>query len=632
MIPHLVVALLAAQVDGGPDTSTRFETMVSAAGERQGTTLRDARMQEVGARTAVEALDYDPNVAPTTGQRGERIITLRGFAQTQLAVLLDGAPFSIPYDGQIDLDMVPAAMIERIDVAPGASSVLAGPGGLGGVVDLRTRRAGKGPLLFTQLEAGGLGRFEVNARASAKRGPFGVTLFSGFQKRDATPVPQAFVANSKEDGGARLNSDRSVGFIGIAASAQTGRHSFELTGWYLTGERGMPPSTTDDRPRFWRFGLWNAATVQVGHRYENDGMKIETMAWYRSAINRVDAYDSNAFDTQRTARAFSSLYDDASGGVRTRGSGHILENLLWRFWVGAQLEEHHSSANNAPDDDVSRVIVTGAPELEWKPFQRLTLLAGLQFDVEVPVKLPGSQLGLGPGPMLSAVFTAHPTLTFTLTGARRTRFPTLKERFSEALGFRITNPSLRPESAWHVGLTGSWKPVEGLQIDASGWNAEVNDLITEVRVAGGLAQLQNIASARLAGGELAISWRFRGLLRTRAGYVGQSTWRLSAPVGLLEYRPQHQGVLDVAVTPFPWLELWAGVRVMSERVFTNPDDARQLLTLPGNAVVDARIEGGPAFARVWVRATNLFDTLTTTEVGFPMPGRQILVGVSLQVD
>lgn len=616
-----LLLLVVAQADVG--TSSRFETMVTAAGEPIGHSMRDARMQEVGARTAVEALDYDPSVHATTGARGERIITLRGFAQRQLAVLIDGAPFEIPYDGQIDLDMVSAAMIERIDVAPGPTSILAGPNGLGGVVDLRTRRAGRGPLLLTQMEVGDYGRFEVNARSAVKAGPFALSLFSGYATRDGWPLSANFKPTFREDGRGRLNSDRRTGYVGAAASWTGGAHSLELTGWFLSGERGMPPSTLDDRPRFWRFTTWNTGTVQLGHRYEKDGVRIETMAWFRTAVNVVDAYDDTRFMTQTTPRAFSSLYDDQSLGLRTRGNGKIVDSLSWRFWVGAQGERHTSKASNDVPSDVSRLIITAAPELEWKPLPWLALLGGVQFDTSVP-------LAFGVGPMISAVLTPHETVSVTLTTARRTRFPTLKERFSESLGFALANPSLRPESAWHFGVSGFWQPMDPLKLELSVWDAEVEELIESVRVEGGLTQLQNISRARMVGGELAAGWRSK-FGRVRAGYVLQSTQRLSAPVGVLEYRPMHQAVIDGAVTPFPWLELWAGVRVMSERTFINPDN-RMLQTLPTAAVLDARLEAGPANVRGWVRVSNLLDADYSTEYGFPMPGRQFFAGITIQPD
>ena len=55
-------------------------------------------------------------------------------------------------------------------------------------------------------------------------------------------------------------------------------------------------------------------------------------------------------------------------------------------------------------------------------------------------------------------------------------------------------------------------------------------------------------------------------------------------------------------------------------------------TLPAAAVLDARIEGGPALVRGWLRVTNLLDADYATEYGFPMPGRQVLVGVTIQPD
>jgi outer membrane cobalamin receptor len=106
---------------------------------------------------------------------------------------------------------------------------------------------------------------------------------------------------------------------------------------------------------------------------------------------------------------------------------------------------------------------------------------------------------------------------------------------------------------------------------------------------------------------------------------------LSAPVAPLDYRPAHQATAELSLTPVPWLELWVGARAMSERRYVNPDN-RAVEQLQAVAVVDARVEAGVGPLRGWLRVSNLFDALYSTEYGFPMPGRQVLLGVSTALE
>jgi iron complex outermembrane receptor protein len=97
------------------------------------------------------ALQLLPGVsAMTGGSRYEQRYFVRGFTQRETPLLLDGIPVYTAYRGDIDAGRFTTYAVERIEVTRGISSVLHGPGALGGVVNVVSRR----PVSEREGEAG----------------------------------------------------------------------------------------------------------------------------------------------------------------------------------------------------------------------------------------------------------------------------------------------------------------------------------------------------------------------------------------------------------------------------------------------------------------------------------------------
>ena len=73
-------------------------------------------------------------------------VTLRGFgggARGRTLVLVDGIPFNEIYSGEVYWNAISLEHIERIEVSPGALSTLYGPGAMGGVINIITKKPEK---------------------------------------------------------------------------------------------------------------------------------------------------------------------------------------------------------------------------------------------------------------------------------------------------------------------------------------------------------------------------------------------------------------------------------------------------------------------------------------------------------
>lgn len=624
-----------------PPTLQLDEVVVSAevAGEGGSVrTLEREALEQSGAQSVVEALERDPAVLGSSGRRGERTFVLRGFEQRQVTVLWDGAPAYVPYDGLLDLGLLPLAAVERLTLVKGPGSVLYGPNGMGGAVNIVTRAPGRGPLAGLLAEHGSGDGLNLAAEHALRLGPLAYTLHGGWQRRTAFPLSGDFSPDPREGGGWRDNSDRSLYHLGGKARLELGHgHRLTLSGLLIDGARGVPPGLLEPVVRYWRFSRWRAAGLTLGHSgaYLGGRLELSELAYLRLFDNLVDAYDDAGYATQQTARAFHSWYHDQLAGARLRGR-LSLDGAPWgdtelRLWLSGQLDRHDEDPRTAGDAAITRGLLTLAPEAELFFGQRWSVLAGLQLDLELPGSTPAGDAAsrLGWGPLLSARFDPWEGLSLRAAVARRGRFPTLKERYTAAGGRREPNPDLAPESAWHFGLEGSWRGPRGLSVQAALYDAEVTDLIELVPLAGGKEQLQNIPGSRLLGLDLSLAARPWPWLELSAAYAWLHARRHQPRSGSdrLAYRPEHRAELSVGLYPLRYLRLRTALQVVGPRPYPHPASG-VWEELPAHALLHlhAEVDLLPGLT-LHARAQNLLDADTASQAGYPDPGRELWVGL-----
>ena len=103
-----------------------------------------------------------PGVTSTldgTGRRNERGIFVRGFGRWQVPLAIDGIRIYLPADNRLDFNRFLTQDLAKIEVQKGYVSVLDGPGGMGGAINLDHAQA-HGALrrgISVGLRRGGLG-------------------------------------------------------------------------------------------------------------------------------------------------------------------------------------------------------------------------------------------------------------------------------------------------------------------------------------------------------------------------------------------------------------------------------------------------------------------------------------------
>jgi outer membrane receptor protein involved in Fe transport len=70
-----------------------------------------------------QALDRMTGVMARVNSRGESVVRVRGAEERQTAVFIDGAPAAVPWDGRLDLGVLPVGLIGRVEVVKGAAPI-----------------------------------------------------------------------------------------------------------------------------------------------------------------------------------------------------------------------------------------------------------------------------------------------------------------------------------------------------------------------------------------------------------------------------------------------------------------------------------------------------------------------------
>ena len=357
---------------------------------------------------------------------------------------------------------------------------------------------------------------------------------------------------------------------------------------------------------------------------------MKVSAFYQTYDNTLDSYDDATFTTQDAPYAFRSVYDDDSFGATVTAAAWPTAHCL-KIAALFRSDTHREQPDT--DRSVARFSANtyslGA-EQEIRITTELRGLLGISYDLLHPTYDAG-------GAVRAALdeWGGHGGLVWDLSGSRfhahlglKSRFPTLKELYSENLGRNIPNPVLGAEHTWNAELGWSGSASSLLEIRIAAFASEVRGLIQNVFLEGGLRQLQNLGRARLQGVEFSsrLQWQ-RYTVQAAYTFLESRNTTEGASSTWLEHRPGHVLALSADVELPLALGLRTEVTYVGSQHSTNLDDGSWQI-LDGYWLVNLRGSFNPvAPLELFVRFQNLTDTYYETEYGYPQPGRSVVAGI-----
>ena len=446
------------------------------------------------ATNAVEALQYLPGIAldfkPSRNQSG---ILIRGFDTRQVGLYWDGIPIYVPYDGYADIGRFLTSNVAEIQVAKGYSSPLLGPNGLGGAVNIVTRQpekkfegdavmgTGSGEMLESGIHIGSrMNRFLFQGGMDWLQTDY--YPLSGDVDIQAIPDQPSYDRTNSYQGDA--DYDGRIGFL----PNERDRYIFSFMG--QKAEYGTPPYSGIDpdnnSPKYWRWDYWDRESYYFNSTKSLwEKSEIRFRIFYDRYPNKLDVFSDNTYSTLESY----STYNDHSAGL----SSEFSTRLLNRHTVSASFffkDDTHKEADaefadgeetlipsrTHRDQQVSvgiqdsinlssrirAILGFSAENIDGVKAQNLLSSRGeysiIAFDCAGEAGADSFEACLNEwafNPLASISFSPLKSGTFFFTFAKKSHFPTMKDRYSYKNNKAIPNPELKPEHSrnWSIGYS-----------------------------------------------------------------------------------------------------------------------------------------------------------------------------------
>jgi len=649
---------------------TLGEIVVTEAKVRETAVISEITAEDIQAtnsKTVAEALTYAPGVKVTTGRKNEPNVSIRGFDQSEVLILLDGVPYYETNFGKLDLNQITTDNVARIEIIKGGASVLYGANALAGVINIITKQPSEKPFTSATVEFSENNTYRFSASQGMKAGIWSWWLNASYLDSDGWDLSDDFKPRKGtltrspggkstvifEDGGKRDNSDvTSKNFWAKFGATPSGDSDFFANFHYLNRDKGAPASTDSNtvftsRPAFStafaRIQNYEDWGVDLDGRHRlNDQWAMKAKLFYHHHNDDYVSYADQTFTKQIAV----SRYEDYFTG------GSFFVDFQPVKWNTLRMSLHYKEDSHKERDDsylpfAESQSYTGSWGLEdeFTLVKDLSLVAGVSYDwydVTLAQKnVTDSKTGnfvkqvSNPtpntsefNPMIGLNYQIFDQTKLFGSLARKSRFPTLQQLYSTKGG----NPYLSSETSlnYTLGINQALSKIG--QIELAFFYYDVSNLISR-DAPGILGIYQNYGNVNRMGFELGGSvYPLEGLL-LRGDFI------------YLDSKNDSPGRVNDDVPFSPKYKLDLGVQYILPQVKTKLDliglyagESYSQLPTPQNPTLPI-LKTGDYFLtnfkvtqpilkwfEVYVAVNNIFDINYEPEYGFPGSGRTFWTG------
>ncbi len=591
---------------------------------------------------------YIPSSTIQTNSRGESQLFLRGAGERQLALYFDGVLMNVPWDNRVDLSTIPTDLIGKITVHKGAASVLYGANVIGGAINLNTyERASEGFGFTARAQFADANSQLYTLTGDAKLGGLNYIANISYSKSDGIILPKDIEIgndsiNQIQNSSLRTNTD----FNRISSYL---RAEYEFNKDFKTAisvntyniEKGVQV-LTEGAPgdmRYWRYPEIDRQIFTLNNFWQiNDIVSSKVVLWYDKFNQTIDSYTDFSYSKLDEKQND----DDATVGLRLILKNDLSSeqslNLVFNY-LNSKHNEIIKDSNEVSNNDFSQNTLSTGVEYKFNPKDFLISL-GASYDYNDNPKT---------GPFIenegqsysdySAFFGLRYFVTeeinLFLNSSRRTRFATMREAFSGALGKFKVNPDLKPETAL-INELGIQYNRNDLQIELNSFATFYNDLIEQIRLPKEIDSLErkqrvNYSKAYVIGLELNYSYNFDNSLFSD-GYVtfmnSNGKEKNGDELDHLEYKPEIMALINLGYKfDFGFTPVFE-MQFIGKQWGKDPDDNWRQLgnNLLFNLRLSYQYSINDLVAECFIRVNNLTDEIYWSKIGLVNPGRTVSAG------
>lgn len=615
----------------------------------QPTKIKEIKYHEIKEQDAINMEDLGaiiPGGFIQTNSRGESLLFLRGAGERSIALFFDGMYFNVPWDNRVDLSMIPTDIIGNLKISTGGNSVLYGANVMGGAVNITTTERDKdgiGGNVGLQLGEGG--RKYSSVKLEGKDGKFNYIGNLSFLTRDGLKAPKddKFDFNLGKDSDLITNSysERVTAYLrGEYKIDDDNRIGVSVN--HIDGDQGAIPENYPGgiTKRFWKYPEWLRSIATVNGEFElSELISVKGAVWVDKFNQTIEDYKAIDF-----AELNEKQYDeDITTGLRVNFTADISDNDKLNFAINGfkttHTEEIDDLQGNTNVNEYGQM--TSSFGLEYKRFLGdWVFTAGSSYDMfNISKAGPFTEAEGNSFDAIGAVIGATYKLTETMdlfaNLSKKSRFPTLRESYSAALGKFVINPDLKPESAMLSELGIDY---HGQDLDAtlSLFANSYTDLITKASVPGDALkrkQRVNLDEATIIGAEVLMKY----YVTNDFDLTGHFTYINSKGTvdGVdqdLEYHPTVIAFLQADWRIYGGLDLLGEADIMGHQ-YAISDEVEGLVPVDATTLFNIRLSYKTLYNEnlytFFIRANNILDQARKDKISISAPGRMLYGGVSV---
>jgi outer membrane cobalamin receptor len=638
----------AEQGDDGTAVFTLGEVVVSAdkpaveaAGSVEEVTAAD--IEASGARTLNEAIDLLPGVNIRTGGDGVPRIDIRGLKTRHVVLLLDGAPFNSAFDQQFDPTLIPVENIARIKVTKGPSSVLYGQGGLGGVINIITKKGTKKTSAMAGLEMGDHQPYRVKGSVGGSAGKFDIFVSGSASKQNSFPLSDDFDATTLQPDGYRVNSsgERNNVYANVGISP-TEDLSIALTTSYQRGNYDKPPSVVADpydpyasSPKYVRVNNFEGYSVQLAADYQvTKPFSVRSWLYYNKYDEQETQYDNaliNSYNLVNGSYNYDNKTDIIGFALQPKyefgKAGNVTLSLSTEQdkWKSSGLSTIALDTFRYDETKKDVTLYSASIEYEVSPLPDFGLTIG--YGHHWQDKDEGSDNGWSL--LTSAYYDITKGTRLKAAFQRNIRFASIRQLYEAPSG----DPLLKPERAYLYQVGVEQQLPGKTKLSLTGFHTTAKNFIQKDDDSN---KNMNYAEYRYLGMELSAETRIVPKLLARASYTFLDSKDKSTPGrDEFQYTPAHKVTLegkydfDFGLTPYVALT-YIGDQYTYTKSSVSPV---QKMKMEDFTLINVKLTQ-KLMKDMWslyIGVDNLFDENYETSYGYPQRGRFLYGGVEFRL-
>ncbi|GGI81355.1 TonB-dependent receptor [Shewanella gelidii] len=590
-----------------------------------------------GAISLDQVLKNVPGLYVRVGGEGTPRVDIRGLKTRHIIYLVNGVPANNTNDGQFDPSVIPTSQIEVVEVSVGPSSVLYGPGGAGGVINIITKSALNEPVVSGKVEGGDNSTLNADLSVATTQENWQGLLSFSHQQSDGFPLSDDYEAAEFQARGDRDNADRETqslygqGTYWLSEqSTLTGNLSLKQGDWGKPSRDG----STDAKSKFERVDDYQEKTLQLGgaHRFSPE-FTLRGFGYYNQ--NDVLEYgyedatyqDINASQDGRSTvqgANIQAIMQPSAESVFT--SALIAENQTWEAIEKKAATKKKPAQEQTSDDDLW--LYTLATEYQFQSTENYGATLGAAYHYVD--KKQGHEQDYSA--QASTYLWLNDASKLAFGFAHKVRYPSMRNLYSQSSG----NTELTPENSNHLEV--SVNQQLGLQTEllVAAHHSQTDGYIAK----DGDGIYQNLGDYRFQGIDLMLSSQYWDGLDLNLSYSYLDTLDKDADGSLdrLEHRPRQQVRLQAsyAFATATTVSLNAE-RIMDQIYYRQTQSAGvtavEQIALDDYTLVDVNVRQAIVNDNLslYVRATNLLDENYVQSEALPQAGRQVFVGIDWQL-